>query len=494
MSWRFGSLGLAALTLSCGPKADPPPGDGMSGLTGGTLPCAVQTVFQNNCIRCHGTRPIGGAPMSLLTYADTQLFAREPGQTGKRVWQRISERIHDPVKPMPEDQKMSAGDIAILDQWIAAQAPQGYACGAGPMGAGGGFMNPGGGAGGFGNPGGGAGGYNPGGGTNPGGGAVGSGGVTTIGYQQDAGPPVDPNLCNFIDFTARSDAGGTPFPVPGGTSELYQCFGFHVDLGGAVQAFSFEPLIDNASVIHHWLLYQASGPEVTGQSSTCIGFHPDGTLIAGWALGAGGWTMPPDVGLELTSSDFLLEIHYNNYTTQNETDKSGVRMCAGKTARPNTAGISWLGNDAFGVFGGGIPPQSTGAKILGCCNPTPALSAPVHIITSWPHMHRRGRNMSAEIFRANGTNEMLFDNPFDFNKQWQYSTPTVINPGDKILTTCTYDNPDANTVGFGEKTTDEMCFNFTLAYPAHALIQQTLHNNSCISASAVDAQGKPYCP
>jgi hypothetical protein len=484
MSWRYGSYGLAALALACSAnQADgPPTGGGMYGAgSEGTLPCEVQTVLQNNCVKCHDNPPKFTAPMPLKTWADTQAFAKEEGQTSKRVWQRISERIHDPISKMPEPPtELSAHDMAILDNWIAQGAPQGGVCGAPPQpGAGGGAMVIGGG--------GAAGSYVGAGGqvVVPGGGGSGNvvgggagGAVQIVGAPDSGTKPLD-SECNYIDLTARSDAAGTPFNVPYPTVELYQSFGFHVDLKGSKQAFSFSPMIDNDQVIHHWLLYQVTTPQTTGESHNEGGigaFHADGNLIAGWAPGAGDWNLPADVGAELAGSDFVLEVHYNNQTSGKAmTDKSGVRICAGKTPRPNTAGISWLGNDLFS-----IPPTTMGAKVQGRCRPN--LTAPVHVITSWPHMHKRGRRMTAEIDRANGAKETLFDEPFEFTKQWQYSTPTVINPGDSILTTCVFDNTDTSAVTFGEQTSQEMCFNFTLAWPAHALVQQTLHNNSCISA------------
>ena len=90
--------------------------------------------------------------------------------------------------------------------------------------------------------------------------------------------------------------------------------------------------------------------------------------------------------------------------------------------------------------------------------------------------------MTAVIDRAGGAVDPLFDVQFDFNSQWQYATPAVINAGDSILTTCHFDNTDTYAVSFGERTVDEMCFNFTLAYPAHTLIGGGLHANSCIIA------------
>ena len=40
--------------------------------------------------------------------------------------------------------------------------------------------------------------------------------------------------------------------------------------------------------------------------------------------------------------------------------------------------------------------------------------------------------------------------------------------GDKIATTCTYDNTTNHVVGFGQSSTDEMCFSILMRYPRQA--------------------------
>jgi hypothetical protein len=47
--------------------------------------------------------------------------------------------------------------------------------------------------------------------------------------------------------------------------------------------------------------------------------------------------------------------------------------------------------------------------------------------------------------RAGGATETLIDMPFDFNTQLAYPTPTTINQGDKLVTTCTYNGPAIRT-------------------------------------------------
>jgi hypothetical protein len=45
----------------------------------------------------------------------------------------------------------------------------------------------------------------------------------------------------------------------------------------------------------------------------------------------------------------------------------------------------------------------------------------------------------------------------------------VIHKDDTMTTTCTFKNTTAASVGFGTFTSAEMCYNFVIYYPAHAL-------------------------
>ncbi len=80
-------------------------------------------------------------------------------------------------------------------------------------------------------------------------------------------------------------------------------------------------------------------------------------------------------------------------------------------------------------------------------------------------MHVKGKHMSGIITRKNGTKETIHDGPFDFNNQTWYPAAFTLNPGDYITTTCEWTGPAT----FGTKTSDEMCYLFTVAYPKGAL-------------------------
>jgi hypothetical protein len=61
---------------------------------------------------------------------------------------------------------------------------------------------------------------------------------------------------------------------------------------------------------------------------------------------------------------------------------------------------------------------------------------------------------------------VLHDKAFDFNYQVTYETTEVLMPGESITTTCTFSEPKCA----GQSTSQEMCYNFTYAWPAHALV------------------------
>ena len=93
----------------------------------------------------------------------------------------------------------------------------------------------------------------------------------------------------------------------------------------------------------------------------------------------------------------------------------------------------------------------------------------VHVIQSVLHMHKTGSHMKTVINRAAGGTDILVDQPFVFNDQRSYPINVTIKPNDTMTTTCTFQNPTSASISFGTSTTAEMCYNFVVYYPAHAL-------------------------
>lgn len=476
MTLRKGVWGLFFILPACGQTADPAPTQ--SGVSGNTpFPCEVGAVLQDKCWECHGNPRQYGAPMSLLNWEDVHRKTKD-GQ--EQIYQRMHTRIHSDRDPMPPplNPTLTADQMSVLDAWIAAGAPAGNGCQPPPQGGGGsgGVTNGGGGGTSTGTGGvyyGGTGGSGAGGsgGTGGSGGSVVDAGVDT---------PVEPlpSECDYVNFTARQDASNAKFNVPSG--EQYYCFSYHVNSMAGAQGLAFYPQVDNTNVIHHWLLYKMGSAQTDGSYSACLGTHPDGQLLAGWAPGGGKWFLPSHVGVDMGTGDFILEVHYNNNGAPAQ-DGSGVKVCRALTPRPDTAGISWLGTEGIN-----LPPGGQNIDVPSNCKPN--TTKDIHILTTWPHMHKLGVHMTAKIHRNSGAIDTLVDQPFNFNYQIQYPTPNVLAPGEWIENHCYYTNDTGSTVGFGESTSSEMCYDFVLAYPSNTLVGYSpfaggspipLHSTAC---------------
>jgi len=390
-------------------------GGGQPAPTG--MPCDVKQIVDAKCGLCHGATPISGAPFPLVSQADFQSVAPDGAAVHASAKSRINGNGN--LMPPPNQPQLTPEELATLDAWLGQGAPySGESCGGG-------------------------------GGT---GGMVGTGGLMGTGGTQ---PPGEVTCYEFRAF-ADANSLGQPYNVT--TGEGYYNFVFKRPWQGAPQAVSIRHLVDNTPVVHHTLVYQSSGDQSPGVTPS-IGTHGDDMLLAGWVPGGSDTILPDDVGLATREGDFVFEIHYFNSTGGVQQDSTGFEICVADTPRPNTAGIHWLGDESK-LFGA----QAT--EWVGTCTPDYS-SGPITVLTSWPHMHLEGRHLKTIINRGgNPSNgETLVDEPFDFDFQVSYPTPTVLMPGDTLTTTCTFSRPTY----FGTSTTEEMCFNFVVAYPNGSL-------------------------
>ncbi|XP_005101066.2 MOXD1 homolog 1-like [Aplysia californica] len=264
---------------------------------------------------------------------------------------------------------------------------------------------------------------------------------------------------------------------------------------------AYEPLIDNANVLHHILLYGCTdpngvripAPESCGMSQSN---NDCNTIIGLWAVGVPGVCLPENLGFRIGASGYQrvrLETHWNNPAgVTNYRDSSGLRLYY----RPSLPQIQDLLTFMTGQRILKIPPGESRVEQIGTCpsDCTRALFAkPAYVISVFNHMHYLGRAMKIELFR-NGrlikelSNEdyYSYDNPI----QHDHQPPVQILPGDEIKTTCVFNSLSSDRwVYWGDGTNDEMCFGFLTMYPRDAL---PIVSASCVSmgpASTCDFYG-----
>jgi hypothetical protein len=265
------------------------------------------------------------------------------------------------------------------------------------------------------------------------------------------------------------------FMQPAG--ESYEQFYYNVPWPADQLATSYATIGDNVQILHHWLMFstnesQQEGAHITAPLPTLIGTDP--VLLAGWAVGGPNLVMPSDVGMELPNPGRTMNVqwHFYNSTGTAQPDASIVQICTvPKSARPNIGGITWMGTEDLNgnVFtgGAGMPPKMVSTFTTNC---SPGRSdIKIHIMGFEPHMHRLGKTMKTSINRMGGMTEVVFDKPFSFGNETHYFEQTDVQPGETLTTSCTFDNDSDKGVPFGESTDNEMCYQFTFHYPAHAL-------------------------
>ena len=110
-----------------------------------------------------------------------------------------------------------------------------------------------------------------------------------------------------------------------------------------------------------------------------------------------------------------------------------------------------------------IPANATGWTDNGISYNVPF---PVTIWGVQPHMHTKGTNISVSMTDAAGNNTCLIDIPqwaFQWQQMYFYTGPINVPAGTNIKLQCTWTNPTAQSVTFGETTADEMCLAFFYA-------------------------------
>jgi hypothetical protein len=408
------------------------------------LPCDVSKIMVKSCQSCHGTKLVGGAPMPLVTFEDFHKQATT--QPTKKVYQLVQERMRDTNSPMPPTnaESMSATDVDAVDMWIKGGALTGVAADAmcdttKPM--------------------------------NP------SDMEHTFGRIT---PGPNETCYDFKVHASQTEVDDNPFEI--GPGEIYEQFYYNVPWPAGSVATAYATIADNAQVLHHWLLFstnelQTHGAHVYAPLPTLFGTDP--VLLAGWAVGGPNLKAPEKVGFELPdpgARTINVQWHFYNSTPLPQSDKSTVQICTvPKEMKEHVGGVTWLGTEDLNgnvwTGGEGMPPNQE-STFKTTCFPgrfNVGAAESIHIIGFEPHMHRIGKRMQTSVRHMDGMLESIFDKPFVFGSETHYYVDYELKPGETLETSCSFLNDTNKGVPFGESTDTEMCYQFTFAYPAHAI-------------------------
>nr|ADI18888.1 hypothetical protein [uncultured delta proteobacterium HF0010_08B07] len=267
-------------------------------------------------------------------------------------------------------------------------------------------------------------------------------------YRGPASSPQDTEVLEMLlpNVTVASDV-----------SDQYSCYTF---LGPSQRdadrsIIRIEPVIDDARVVHHIVLYETDG-EVEDQSASDCGAGL-GAGVYAWAPGQPALHFNEGGLITRQGQNYIIEIHYNNQARyENVRDQSGVRLFHSSLIEPQIDMIT-LGPEGFRL------PARSRTEVGGQCE----IEEEFTIIATMPHMHEIGKSLKSTIIRADQSEEDLITlDGWDFNYQLIYDAQeTLLSVGDRIQTHCIFENPDDQDRRYGPYTDDEMCYNFIYVTP-----------------------------
>jgi hypothetical protein len=159
---------------------------------------------------------------------------------------------------------------------------------------------------------------------------------------------------------------------------------------------------------------------------------------------------PPKMAAVLKGTTGLrMQVHYLNTGTQPIQARVTVRL----TKVDPTTVDKWVAQMHFNRTQLAIRP-GRGQTLTTSCT-IPQNFGPIGLVSGVSHMHKRGVHFVA----TTGAGKMLLEtDDWDEPPPTFYDPPVMLNPGDSIRWTCTYDNDTATTFTFGDSAEkNEMC-------------------------------------
>lgn len=456
----------AAPLLGCSGDDTSPAGNGATSGTPGAGPtfhADVEPILQKHCQSCHFEGRI--APFPLVTYEDAKnaapIMVAQTKSGAMPPWGALETDACKPRLGWKDDPRLTADEIATLEAWSLAGAPEGDPKDAPPA-------------------------YTP---------------------PEEGLPGVAQTIEPDAPYTA------------GGDKDEFRCFVIDPKLTETKYLNGWNFVAGNKAVVHHALMFVNADRSALALADEDGGYDcfggagvSDAQLVAAWAPGGRPVELEPNIGTPIQAgSVFVMQIHYHPAGLANQVDSTKFQMRF--TADPEYQMVTALiGNFGKPMSGGdGLQPGDGGEVEFRI--PANAKDHVESMIFTMPdkvgggplpelklygvatHMHYVGTDMKIEIDRGAATasdpaSECLLETPkwdFSWQRFYSYDAPIeslpTIHAGDKLKLRCVYDNTTDNPfvvqalkdqkltapkdVTLGETTLDEMCLGgFAVVYKA----------------------------
>ncbi|HXU69594.1 MAG TPA: hypothetical protein VN947_09700 [Polyangia bacterium] len=272
-------------------------------------------------------------------------------------------------------------------------------------------------------------------------------------------------------------------------ADEYRCFIVDPQLTSTFNLIAIGVHSTNPAIVHHTIVYA----QLAGDKAAVDALDAADPLPGYECFGGPGWAGAIEVGAAAVGSQplafpngsgaplpagtrYVVQVHYN-FDNGRGSNRIAVQAWSAPTLTQVPHGL------ATANFTFDIPPGAVGvtATATGDFTMTPAAgnqTRPGLLWAAFPHMHQIGSSIRVDLIRADGSKSCVISIPkWDFHWQgsYQFSSPIKVAAGDRLQTTCVWDNSAAHQpivngqvqqpkdVRFGEGSTDEMCLaGFTL--------------------------------
>ena len=137
----------------------------------------------------------------------------------------------------------------------------------------------------------------------------------------------------------------------------------------------------------------------------------------------------------------------------------GSSLCTRKTVRPEDVSAGTMNID--------IPSDGQPHTVTGGCE----INRSWNMFTVWPHMHQHATHQNFQVTKGGVVTKILDNKPYSFEEQGNYQiTPMLLEPGDRVETSCTYVNNTGVPLRYGDSSNEEMCFTGVYKYPAGGIL------------------------
>lgn len=302
--------------------------------------------------------------------------------------------------------------------------------------------------------------------------------------------PGAPDRLTRVDLSLPMKEPFTPTQSP----DEYRCFlidwpydvpkyitGYELRPGRKAMVHHADLFFLNPAVVAEWEQRDAADP-APGWECYSIPIGQEGAWIGTYVPGNRGVDFPEGTGLKVpVGAKIYVQVHYNTLAGERGPDLSTldlrledkVRKIAGVQA---VSDPNWITQRTMA-----IPANQKDVTHRFDIDPTRFSSIinqgfvdgrPLKLYATTMHLHQLGQAAKLEILRADGGTTCAVDIPtWDFHWQLAYTMrePLVINPGDQLSVSCTWDNTAANQPvldgarvsprdrNWGARTEDEMC-------------------------------------